>query len=130
MPYKRWLERFHRFQPLGVRGERVVAGHVRRELGMKLVARNVRCPGGELDLVALDGSDMVFIEVRTRRDESAGPPEMTLGAQKRKFLIRSARWFIASRRLEHWNPRFDVAAVIWPPGGKPVVRYHRNAFSA
>ena len=115
---------------LGARGERLVARYVRRKLGMKVLAQNVLCPDGELDLVALDGGDLVFVEVRTRRAAHAGPPEMTIGFRKRAFLLRSARWFVRTRRLKDFNPRFDVAAVIWPQEGEPTVRYHRNYFSA
>ena len=114
---------------LGSRGESRVAAYVKRELKMKILARNVRCPGGEIDIVGMHDGDLVFVEVRTRSSDHSGPPEKTVDHRKRQFLRRSARWYMARRRLTHLNARFDLAAVIWPAGAKPVVRYHRNYFS-
>ncbi|HMD54787.1 MAG TPA: YraN family protein, partial [Phycisphaerae bacterium] len=113
--------------PLGARGEKAAAAYLRRTLGMKILARNVLCPGGELDIVALDGEDLVFVEVRTWSREESGPPEKTITANKKRFLRRSARWYMAKRRLTHLNPRFDVVAIIWPAGSEPEIRYHRSA---
>jgi putative endonuclease len=114
---------------LGTRGENLAARHVRRELGMKVLARNVRCPGGELDIVALDGDDLVFVEVRTRRNEEFTTPEATITSHKKRFLTRSAHWYIQRKQLSRWNPRFDIIAIIWPKDGQPTIRHHRNAFS-
>ncbi len=124
-----FLRRGTKSAKLGARGESLVAAYARRELKMKILARNVRCPGGEIDIVGLQDGDLVFVEVRTRSSDQNGPPEQTVDHRKRRFLLRSARWYMARRRLTHLNPRFDLAAVIWPVGGKPVVRYHRNYFS-
>ncbi len=115
-------------QTLGSRGEELVARHVRRDLHMKVVARNQRFVGGELDIVAIDGHDLAFIEVRTRRSDNAGAPELTVGTEKRRFLRRSARKFMSQRRLTSFTPRFDIAAVVWPTDGQPEIRYHKNAF--
>ncbi|NNM84794.1 MAG: YraN family protein [Phycisphaerales bacterium] len=114
---------------LGRRGERLAAKHLRRHVGIKILARNVRCPGGEIDLIGLHHEDLVFIEVRTRSSEDFGPPELTIGHNKQRFLRRSARWFIARRRLERLTPRFDVVAIVWPPGQRPVVRHHVSVFA-
>jgi putative endonuclease len=126
---KRLLNRKPENDPLGARGEKLAADYLRRTLGMKILARNVLCPGGELDVIALEGEDLVFIEVRTRSSELSGPPEKTVTADKKRFLRRSARWYMARRSLTHLNPRFDVVAVIWPAGGEPEIRYHRSAFA-
>ena len=115
--------------PLGARGEKAAAAYLRRSLKMKILSRNVLCPGGELDIIALDGEDLVFVEVRTRSHEETGPPEKTIAANKKRFLRRSAHWYMAKRRLAHLNPRFDVVAIIWPEGGEPEIRYHRSAFA-
>jgi putative endonuclease len=112
-----------------MRGESLVAAYARRELKMKILARNVRCPGGEIDIVGLHDGDLVFVEVRTRSSDDNGPPEKTVDHRKQRFLLRSARWYMARRRLMHLNARFDLAAVIWPPQAKPVIRYHRSYFS-
>ena len=72
---------------------------------------------------------MINVEVRTRSSDDNGPPEKTVDHRKQRFLLRSARWYMARRRLMHLNARFDLAAVIWPPQAKPVIRYHRSYFS-
>ncbi len=95
---------------------------------MRVLARNVRCPGGELDIVGLDGEELVFIEVRTRSGEAFGTPEATIRRDKRRFLARSARWFMRTRRLRALRPRFDVIAIVWPEGGEPAIRHHRGVF--
>ena len=115
-------------EPLGARGEALAARYIQRNLGMKVVARNERFSGGELDIVAIEGTDIVFIEVRTRQTEAFGSPERTIRTAKRRFLRHAAKLFIAQRRLENLTPRFDVVAIIWPKEGDPEIRHHRNAF--
>ena len=124
-----WFTQWGASDNLGARGEALAAEHLRRELGMKILVRNVRCPGGELDIIALDDDDMVFVEVRTRSTEEFTTPEATVTRRKQQFLVRSAHWFMRRKKLNRWNPRFDVVAVVWPSNGKPIIRHHRNAFS-
>lgn len=124
-----WLKGRSVAENLGARGEARAAKYVRRELGMKVLARNVRCPGGELDIVALDGEDLVFVEVRTRSSEEFTTPEATVTSHKKRFLMRAAHWFIQRKKLDRWNPRFDIIAIVWPADGEPIIRHHRNAFS-
>lgn len=114
---------------LGLAGEILAARYARRKLRMRIVARRVRCPSGELDVVAFDKNDLVFIEVRTRETEDFGPPEATLGIEKITALRRSAQWFARARRLAHYPMRLDVIAVVWPRDGRPELRYHKNAHS-
>ena len=126
-----WLQRLcERLFPqsLGARGERLAARYARQTLRYAILARNVRCPGGELDIIALDGKDLVFIEVRTRTSEDFGTPEASIGGHKRRFLTRSAQWYMRQRRVKGLVPRFDVIAIVWPPNAAPVIRHHRNAF--
>jgi len=124
------LDWFKHLRPstLGARGEKLAAGYLRRAYRMKILATNVLCPGGELDIVALDGDDLVFVEVRTRATDDFGTPESSIRQRKRRFLVRSARWFIRVRRLQSFRPRFDVVGITWPANGPPQVRYYRNAF--
>ena len=124
-----WLKWWGVADNLGARGEALAAEHLRRKLDMKILARNVRCPGGELDIIALDENDLVFVEVRTRSSEEFTTPEATVSRQKQLFLFRSAQWFMKRKRLTSWNPRFDIVAIVWPKDGQPVIRHHRNAFS-
>jgi putative endonuclease len=110
----------------GVRGERLAAAHLRGR-GMRLLAQNVQCGKGELDIVALDGEVLVFVEVRARTSEDFGTPEASVNRAKRKTVRRSARWFVKVRRLRAMETRFDVVAVVGAVG-REEIRYHKSAF--
>ncbi|MEI8196561.1 MAG: YraN family protein [Phycisphaerae bacterium] len=125
----RWFRGYALADPLGRRAEDLAARYVRRQLHMRVLARNVRCPGGELDIIALTGTTLAFIEVRALTDTSLIRPEETLGPDKRFFLMRSARWFIRTRRLQQFQPRGDLIAIVWPRGGRPEVRHYPNAWA-
>jgi putative endonuclease len=116
--------------PLGARGEALAAHYTHATLGFQVLATNVRCPHGELDIVALDHNTLVFIEVRTRSSEDFGTPESTIRSKKCQALLRSAHWFTHSRRLHRFRIRIDVIAIIHPPTGTPTIRYHKNALSS
>jgi putative endonuclease len=126
-----WLDKLlDRLFPrsLGARGERLAARYARKTLGFSILARNVRSPDGEIDLIALDGQCLVFIEVRTRASDAFGAPETSIRSNKRRFLIRAARWYLRRHRVKNLSPRFDVIAIIWPAEGEPVIRHHRSVF--
>ena len=105
-------------QELGRRAEALVAGALERA-GARILERNVRVPGarGELDLVAMDGRTLVFVEVKALRDSSrAGPerPALAVGPRKQVKLRAMARAYLAERRggLPSFAMiRFDVVGV-------------------
>ena len=117
---------------LGRRAERLVA--MRLELaGWLLVGRNVRLPSGELDIVALDGSTLVFVEVKAgRAGATVGPerPAHAVGRRKQLKLRRLAREWIAERRGPSGvsGYRFDVVGVSFGLDGLADVDHIRNAF--
>ncbi|MBI3662504.1 MAG: YraN family protein [Acidobacteria bacterium] len=117
----------------GIRGETFAYWYLRRH-GYILVARNYTVPGlkGELDLVGYDGPVLAFVEVKTRAGESKdfGTPEDAVTPEKRHLLVRMARQFLAERRIRDAQCRFDVLAIESRPGRRPLVRLHKNAFSA
>lgn len=98
-------------QLLGARGERLAARHLRRR-GWRIVARNFRCGAGEVDLVALDGATVVFVEVKTRAQESFGSPLEAVGPAKQRQIRRVAQEFVRLHRLHDRAIRFDVIGVI------------------
>ena len=73
---------------LGAWGEAVAARHLER-LGMSVLDRNWRCREGEIDIVALDGRTVVFIEVRSRTDTAHGHPAETVGRMKQRQIGRA-----------------------------------------
>lgn len=109
----------------GAEGEELAARHL-VEGGCSILDRNVRYPGGELDLVAEDGSDLVFVEVRTRRTGACGGALESVTATKRARVIRAARLWLARHPRAAVRPvRFDVVAV---DGEPPAVTWLRGAF--
>ncbi|ABA89456.1 protein of unknown function UPF0102 [Syntrophotalea carbinolica DSM 2380] len=95
---------------LGRWGEDIAAGYLRRQ-GMKILDRNIRTPVGELDIVARHKRMLIFVEVKTRRGISHGYPQEAVGAAKQRQILRAAQWYLAERRLDRLQPRFDVIAV-------------------
>jgi putative endonuclease len=119
-------------QRLGRRAEQLVAGRLERA-GWRIVGRNVRLPSGELDLVALDGSTLVFVEVKAgRAGTTLGPdhPAEAVGRRKQLKLRRLAREWIWERRGPSGvaGYRFDVVGVSFGPDGLADVDHIRAAF--
>jgi putative endonuclease len=100
---------------LGAEGERAAESLLRRQ-GYRVLARNYRCPLGEIDLVALDGKTVVFVEVKTRTDESFGDPLEALSARKQRQITRVAEHYLTAHRLADREARFDVVGVRWEDG--------------
>jgi len=94
--------------------------------GLVRVARNVRCRGGEIDLVMRDGAHWVFVEVRARADARFGGAAASVGARKQRRVAIAAQVFLLARFGQRpWPPcRFDVVAF---EGGEP--HWIRDAFA-
>jgi len=98
--------------------------------GLRQVASNYRCLFGELDLVMLDGAELVVIEIRYRATGRPVEPEDTITAAKRRRIARATLHFM--QRHGEWRDaplRFDVFALSGAPAG-PRVRWIRDAFAA
>jgi len=125
-----WLRSLRVLKPLGVRGESAAAGFLRRK-GYRILARAQRSRFGELDLVALDGRTVVFVEVKTRQSDQAGQPAEGVDAKKQRRLTRLAVGWLKQHRLLECPARFDVVAVLWPADGRPpTIEHFPNAFDA
>ena len=116
-------------KPLGRRGEDAAARYLRR-LGYTIVARGHRDHIGELDLVAVDGRTLVFIEVKTRTTHDAGHPADAVDEAKQQRLTRLALSYMKRHDLLECPARFDVVAVTWPDRGRPTIEHIKNAFEA
>jgi len=117
-------------KPLGHQGERAAEKHLRRK-GYKIVARGLRSRVGELDLVAVDGRTIVFVEVKTRRSQQSGHPSESVDEHKQRRVTRAALAFLKRHGLLEYRCRFDVVAIIWPEGSKrPQIEHYQSAFEA
>lgn len=112
---------------LGRDGEKAAAEYLVRA-GLRILQRNFNCKFGEIDLIARDGETLVFVEVKTRRDESAAAPEESIGPGKQRQLARVARHWLATHGQPDCAYRFDAVSVVWPEGGKPDIRHIVEAF--
>ena len=116
-------------KPLGRRGEDAAARYLRK-LGYLIVARGHRDNIGELDLVAVDGRTVVFIEVKTRTSHDAGHPADAVDEAKQQRLTRLALSYMKRHDLLECSARFDVVAVTWPDRGRPTIEHFKSAFEA
>jgi putative endonuclease len=94
------------------------------------VARNLRLPHGEIDIIARDGQILVFVEVKTRRDERTAAPIQSVTAAKQRKIVRLAEAYLVRFRGKPPRCRFDVVEVVLPRFGRSVLRHHRDAFRA
>ncbi|BCJ34801.1 UPF0102 protein [Actinocatenispora thailandica] len=120
---------YQRRAALGRFGERLAAAHLSGH-GLTVLARNWRCPRGELDLVAVDPgtATLVFCEVKTRRSERFGPPAAAVGAVKAQRIRGLALDWLASTGTRRGPLRFDVISVLAPPGDTVRLEHLTSAF--
>jgi len=125
-----WRRRFSRPRSLGARGEDLAARYL-RGLGYKIVARSDRAVLGEIDLVAVEGRTVVFVEVKTRASHEAGHPADAVDAIKQGKLTRLALAYLKRHELLGCTSRFDVVAITWNDGGaQPTIEHYVAAFQA
>lgn len=92
-----------------------------------MVARNYRCPNGEIDLVLTDDATLVFVEVKTRSGTTYGSPLEAVDIWKQRRLAAVARHFLMNRRCGGLSVRFDVVGVLWRDA-VPELEHVPNAF--
>ena len=129
-----WRGRREPDDDLGRRGEKLAARHLRRA-GCRILARNYRCPVGEVDLVVLDEKRrppeeraVVFVEVKTRASDDDVAPESAVDFRKQQRITRVARYYLARHEIGDLRVRFDVVSVVIHPGRRPRVRHIPDAF--
>lgn len=95
---------------LGRLGEGVAAQYL-EERGYVICEMNYRCAVGEIDIVALDGECLAFVEVRTRKSTMFGSPEESITAAKKQKLIEVAETYLQERQSQPLDWRIDVVAI-------------------
>lgn len=112
----------------GTRGERAAERYL-VGLGYRVLRRQHRNSGGELDLIALDGDTVVFVEVKTRSGVMHGQPIDAVNAEKQRRMTRAALVFLKHENWLERRSRFDVIAVVWADAtSTPQITHYRNAF--
>ena len=107
----------------GAAAEALAARHLERQ-GLRVIARNYRCRGGEIDLICEDRGCLVFVEVRLRRDSRFGGAAASIGHGKQARLMIAARHYLAGRRERVC--RFD--AVLLSDLQEGSIEWVRDAF--
>jgi putative endonuclease len=112
---------------LGAQGEEIVCTFL-KDNGVDIIERNWRCQSGEADVIAREGDDLVFIEVKTRSSEDSGFPEEAVTLKKRRRYEKIAMEYLFSHDLPSARVRFDVVALLLSGDGKAFLRHHRDAY--
>ena len=112
---------------MGRHGEDLAQSFLEKR-GYRILARNLHLRHAELDLVALDGDTLCFVEVRLRRSRRFGTAAESVDARKRRRITRAASQVLATRRLPRFRRiRFDVIAID-ASHHPPELTHFRNAF--
>ena len=113
----------------GELGEEVAANFLIAR-GYRILERNFRCKGGEVDIIARDPGDksLVFIEVKARRGLSYGVPQLAVTSFKQRQISKAALTWLSKNRLHDTNARFDVIAILLHTGESHHVEHIQNAF--
>jgi len=119
----------------GRHGEQLARSFL-RQLGLKVLAANYRCPAGEVDLIALDASThktldcdtLVFVEVKTRSPGQLTSPESAVDDAKRNQMRKVARYYQSARSAHDLAVRFDVIAIVLDPAGQAEIKHIPGAF--
>ncbi len=101
---------------LGARGERMASRHLLNR-GYAILEKNYRCQYGEVDIVAQQGAELVFTEVRTRRGKEFGTAQESITSTKAKHLIATSQHYLERHSLRDIDWRIDLVSINWPLGG-------------
>ncbi len=105
---------------IGKKGEEIAFSFLRRK-GYRVVDRNWRCKMGEIDIIAMDGETLVFVEVRSlKMHRNLRTPEESVTIAKKKRLLNAARVYLGKNGLWHRKVRFDIIGVMFEKQGHRI----------
>jgi len=110
---------------IGDHGEDIACKYLQK-LGYKILERNYRIRGGEIDIVARDKEYMVFVEVKTRYSHEFGLPVESITPWKIKFLLKTAQFYLVKIGWGDKPYRLDFISVDFAEGDKPQVGLIKN----
>ena len=115
---------------MGTRYGQLAAEYLEKN-GVRILERNFRSRGGEIDLIGYDGEAYIFIEVKYRKDDRAGAPAAAVDLKKQATISRVADYYRSRKGLtEACSFRFDVVSILgeeinWLRNAFPYRRYYR-----
>ena len=114
-------------QALGLRGEEIACAYLEKK-EYTIVTRRFRMFHGEIDIIARDGTTLVFVEVKARADESFGRPEESVTPDKQRQVRKIAQGYLVENPLGDVACRFDVIAILFGDGGGYRLEHFVDAF--
>jgi putative endonuclease len=126
----RWFKKLPDTNPKSITGQKgeQAAEHYLQIQGYRTLARNWLCKVGEIDLIMQDGQTRVFVEVRTRHSTTFGAGLDTVGPDKQRKIINTARFY---QQIEnYWGDiRFDVVSIEIRKDNDPAIEHISHAFT-
>jgi putative endonuclease len=110
----------------GKEGEKIAADFLKKK-GYRIIETNFRCAIGEIDIIAREKDELVFVEVKTRTSGDLGFPEQAVGIKKQKKMSQLALWYLQKKNTKDTAMRFDVLAIMILPAGNEI-KLIKNAF--
>ena len=110
---------------LGRLGEELAAEYIIKK-GYQILERNWHSGHKEIDIIALDGTTLVVVEVKTRKSDDYGEPNIAVGKDKQRFLIWAADAYVRKRQLEV-DVRFDIISIVISDD-EPEIEHIEDAF--
>ena len=110
----------------GKQGEKIAAAFLKKN-GYRIIETNFRCVAGEIDIIAREKGEIVFIEVKTRKSAELGYPEQAVGINKQKKMSQLALWYLQEKNITDTQARFDVVAITILASGNEI-KLIKNAF--
>ena len=111
-------------QQIGQWGELIALAHLNGK-AYKLIGQNVLTPYGEIDLIAEKDGITIFVEVKTRTNQSFGNPEDAINTRKQEHMLACAEYYAQEHEIDHWQ--IDVIAITGKPGGRQILEHFENA---
>lgn len=115
-----------RHNDTGKRGEQLAREYLEGK-GYRILETNWRYSRAEIDIIAMDGEIMVFVEVKARSSDYFGPPEAYVTSRKEAFIAEAASVYMEESGHD-WEIRFDIISVLLPPGRPPAIEHFEDAF--
>lgn len=109
---------------LGNRGEVFAVKFLRRQ-GYKILERNFRLRSGEIDIIAKDGNQLVFVEVKTRSSDNQEFLRASVNRGKEKRLLKTASYYLEKQKYQGLTSRFDVIFIV-ANNGKMKIEHLKN----
>ena len=110
---------------LGKVGEDLAVDYLTHK-GYQILERNWRSGHKEIDIIALDDTNLVVVEVKTRKSDDFGEPDIAVGRDKQRFLIWAADAYVRKRRLDV-DARFDIISIVFTDE-EPKIEHIEDAF--